>query len=57
MKESSGNRPGRPQTTASVSSTGSISGAEIGRQRAVWVKALLERDRPALGETDAAIAS
>ena len=32
-----------------MGNTGSICGAEIGSQLAVWGRALLERDRPALG--------
>ena len=52
-----GQPAGSPPNEASVSNTGSISGAEIESQPAVWGKAQLERDRPALGETDADIAS
>lgn len=32
-----------------MGNTGGISGAEIGCQPAVWARALLQRDRPALG--------
>ena len=32
-----------------MGNTGSISGAEIGSQLAVWGRALLQRDRPAVG--------